>query len=221
MGPVVSPPPPRLLLVTDGVGDVARLRGIVAAAVAGGVRAVQLREPAWSARQLAAVAADLRPLLHAVGGQLHVNDRVDVAAAGLCDGVQIGHRSLAPMAARVALAGRARLGVSCHDPEELTAAAVAGADFALLAPVWSTASKPGLAGLGVARAGAWTADAGLPVLWLGGVTIERVAAVRELPAAMRPFGFAVRSFLCEAGDVAAAAGALLAAIGQALDGPGR
>ena len=220
MDPAAAPlPPPRLLLVTDGLGDVARVRGLVDAAIAGGVRAVQLREPTWSARQLAAVASDLRPILRAVGGQLFVNDRVDVAAAGLCDGVQVGHRSLPAAAARAALAGRARLGVSCHDPEQLAAAAAAGADFALLSPVWPTASKPGLAGLGTARAGAWTADAGLPVLWLGGVTVERVAAVRDLPAELRPAGFAVRGFLCEAADVAAASSALLAAIGHVFDRP--
>jgi thiamine-phosphate pyrophosphorylase len=212
-------PPPRLLLVSDGVGDAARVRGIVAAAIDGGVRAVQLREPKWPARQLAAVAADVLPLLRAVGGQLFVNDRVDVAAAGLCDGVQIGHRSLPPVAAKAALAGRARLGVSCHDPEELAIARVAGADFALLAPVWATASKPGHVALGMARAGAWTADAGLPVLWLGGVTADRIAAVGELPPALRPAGFAVRGALCEAVDVTAAAVALSAAIERALGGP--
>lgn len=213
--------PPRLLLVTDGLGDAARLRRIVAAAVAGGVRAVQLREPSWSARQLGAAASDLQPLLRAVGGQLYVNDRVDVAAAGLCDGVQVGHRSLPPLAARAALAGRARLGVSCHDPEELAAAHAAGADFALLSPVWPTASKPDHAGLGVARAGAWTADAGLPVLWLGGVTPARVATIGGLPPSARPVGFAVRGFLCEADDVAVAAGQLLAAIALALGDPAR
>jgi thiamine monophosphate synthase len=117
------------------------------------------------------------------------------------------------------LAGRARLGVSCHDPEELAIARVAGADFALLAPVWATASKPGHVALGMARAGAWTADAGLPVLWLGGVTADRIAAVGELPPALRPAGFAVRGALCEAVDVTAAAVALSAAIERALGGP--
>jgi thiamine-phosphate pyrophosphorylase len=219
MEPVLAPlPPPRLLLVTDGVGDVARLRGIVGAAIAGGVRAVQLREPSWSVRQLAAVALELQPLLRAVGGQLFVNDRVDVAAAGCCDGVQVGHRSLPPAAARLALAGRAGVGVPSHDPEELAAAAAAGADFALLSPVWTTASKPGHNGLGPARAGAWTADARLPVLWLGGVTAERIAAVRALPPQHRPVGFAVRGALCEAADVAAAAAALQDAVDRALDG---
>lgn len=218
MEPAVAPfTPPRLLLVTDGLGDIARLRAIVAAAIAGGVRAVQLREPRWPARQLAVAAAELAPVVHAVGGVLYVNDRVDIAAAGLCDGVQVGHRSLPPAAARRALAGRARLGVSCHDPEELADARAAGADFALLAPVWATASKPGHPGLGAARAGAWTLDAGLPVLWLGGVSPERILAVRELPAALRPAGFAVRGALCGARDVAAAAAALAAAVACTLD----
>ena len=126
----------RLILITDGAGDLARIEAVVTAALRGGCRCVQLRERTWSARQHAAACERLQPLLDAAGGLLLVNDRVDVASAGLAHGAQVGHRSLAPAAARQALPRPALLGSSTHDARELDGAAAAGCDFALLAPVW-------------------------------------------------------------------------------------
>jgi thiamine-phosphate pyrophosphorylase len=201
-----------VLLVTDGRGDRGRLRALVADAVAGGVRAVQLREPLLPARDLIALADELRPLLERHAGLLFVNDRVDVAAAGHAHGAQVGHRSLRPAEARALLPAPRLLGASVHDRQQLDEAASAGCDFALLAPVWPTASKPGTPGLGVAAAAALTATARLPVLWLGGVTAARVAELGALPAAARPCGVAAISAICAAPDVRVAAAALVDAV---------
>jgi thiamine-phosphate pyrophosphorylase len=205
----------RLVLVTDGKGDLARLEAIVAAAVAGGVRCVQIREPQWSARMLAQAAERLRPALAAAGGVLLVNDRVDVAAAGCADGAQIGHRSLPADLARRALGHDRLLGYSAHDQAELDLAAAAGCDFALLSPVWPTASKPGMPHLGEARAAALTAAARLPVVWLGGINAANAARIGDMQAAGRPVGIAVRSELMGATDPRYAAAALLRAFAPA------
>ncbi len=58
---------------------------------------------------------------------------------------------------------------SCHDARGLARASAIGAHLALLSPVFSTASHPGKAGLGVERFRAIAAAASLPVLALGGV----------------------------------------------------
>lgn len=200
-----------LVVITDGCGDLPRLQAIVAAACAGGVRCVQLREPQWSARTLLDAAERLRPLLEARGGILLVNDRVDVAAAGAAHGAHVGHRSLPPALARRALGPAAALGFSAHDERELELAAGAGCDFALLSPVWPTTSKPGAAPLGLSRAAAWTAAARLPVVWLGGVEAGLVAGLADVPADGRPAGLAVRSAVMAAADPEFAAAALLRA----------
>lgn len=200
-----------LVVITDGRGDVARLLTIVAAACAGGVRCVQLREPQWSARTLLDAAERLRPMLEARGGILLVNDRVDVAAAGAAHGAQVGHRSLPPALARRVLGPAAVLGFSAHDERELDLAAGAGCDFALLSPVWPTTSKPGATPLGLSPAGAWTAGARLPVVWLGGVDAVRVADLAGVPAGGRPAGIAVRSAVMAAADPEHAAAELLRA----------
>ncbi len=208
--------------VTDGKGDESRLLALVEAALRGGVRAVQLREPSMNAAQLARACERLLGAIRAVDGLLIVNDRCDLAAAGLCDGVQVGHRSLPVAIARRACGPEALLGASCHSPLELSNAAAAGADFALLSPVWATSSKPGLAGLGVERAGQWTREAPLPVLWLGGCSAARAHEAGSLPVAERPIGIAAISAIAEAADPELATRALVHAWRAALvDGAAR
>lgn len=194
----------RVMLVTDGQGDVARIERIVAASIAGGIRAVQVRERTLTARQLALLGDRLRRLLEPVDGLAIVNDRIDVALAGHFHGVQVGHRSLPAATARVLCAERCLVGSSVHDAESLEDAARARCDWAILAPVWPTSSKPGAPSLGAARAGVLTQGATLPVLWLGGVTPERAPIARREGA----HGVAVRSALCDAADPEAVARAL-------------
>jgi thiamine-phosphate pyrophosphorylase len=183
----------RLVLLTDGRGDPARVERIVHQALEGGVRCVQLREPEWSARVLLQVAQRLLVRCEAVGATLLVNDRVDVAAAGGAHGAQVGHRSLPAELARRVLGPAAVLGLSAHDTAELDLAVAAGCDFALLSPVWPTASKPGAPHLGSVRAAQLTAQARLPVVWLGGIDVAQVQQLADVPQAGRPVGIAVRS----------------------------
>ena len=204
----------RLILVTDGLGDLERIEAVVRAAWAGGCRCVQLREPGWSAAQMWSACIRLRAATSDAGAVLLVNDRVDVAASGVADGAQVGHRSLPPGAARAALGGARLLGYSAHDLEQLQSAGVSGCDFALLAPVWQTACKPGARPLGAAAAGALTARSSVPVLWLGGVTGARCREIAALPKAARPFGVAVMNAIMTADDPQHQTGEILAALGR-------
>ncbi|MFT4513580.1 MAG: thiamine-phosphate pyrophosphorylase [Planctomycetota bacterium] len=201
----------RLILVTDGAGDPGRIEEIVSEALLGGVRCVQIRESKWTARQMLRACERLTPMLEQVDGLLLVNDRIDVVAARFAHGAQIGHRSLPPELAREVLGPNARIGYSAHDEEELTNAAKHGCDFALLSPVWPTSSKPNAAFLTVARAALLTAAAKLPVVWLGGVNVARIAEIASVPAAQRPVGVAVRSAIMQADDPQAATAELLQA----------
>ncbi|GAB4143537.1 MAG: thiamine phosphate synthase [Planctomycetota bacterium] len=204
----------RLCLITDGRADLNGLVRLVERALEGGVRAVQLREPGLSARQLASLAERLMPDFEQVGGLLLVNDRADLAAAGVCHGVQIGHRSLPPARARAAVGPDRLVGCSVHEPADIEQCALAGCDFGVLAPVLPTPSKPGVPHLGIDRAARWTERAGLPLLWLGGFDASSIAQLAHVPARGRPLGIAVRSAICGADDPGAASWRLSQELGR-------
>jgi thiamine-phosphate pyrophosphorylase len=94
-----------LYLVTDTrlCGGRQGVVDTVSAAVTGGVTAVQLRDPAASARELVALARRLRETLAGTGVPVIVNDRADVAAAAGADGVHLGQDDLPVGSARAIL----------------------------------------------------------------------------------------------------------------------
>lgn len=167
-------------LVTDRAATGGRpLLDVVAAALRGGIGAVQLRERDLPARQLLGLAADLRALTRTHGAALLINDRIDVALACGADGVHLPASSFAVGDAR-ALLGPARLiGVSTHSVDEVARAAAAGADFAVLGPIFATPSKQrygaplGLAALRTARG-----QKAMPLFGIGGIEPHNADEVR-------------------------------------------
>jgi thiamine-phosphate diphosphorylase len=109
--------------------------------------------------------------------RLFVNDRLDVALAAHAAGVQLTGASLAPGDAR-ALDPHWWIGLSVHDLEEATAARTAAADYLLVGPVFPTATHPDRQPLGLAPL-ADIAALGLPVIAIGGVTVERIPELRQ------------------------------------------
>jgi len=111
--------------------------------------------------------------------RLFVNDRLDVALAVPASGVQLGRGSLSVSAAR-ALNPRWWIGKSVHDLAEAEAARTEGADYLVVGPVYATASHPGRRPLGLKRLQAIVAAMGdLPVIAIGGITGDRVPAIRK------------------------------------------
>jgi len=76
------------------------------------------------------------------------------------------------------------IGASCHSLPEAQAAEVAGADYILLGPIFATPSKLQYGPpLGLAALREVTSQVSIPVMALGGITLDRVAACRENGAA--------------------------------------
>jgi thiamine-phosphate diphosphorylase len=191
----------------------------VAAAVAGGVDWLQVRERGLDGAELLAfaeaAAGAARDAAARAGHALQVivNRRSDVALAIGAEGVHLGFDAVGTEVARQLLGPDALLGVSCHAPEEVHAAA--GASYAHLAPIFpplsKAASRPAL-GLGALRAAAGTR----PVLAQGGVEASNAGACLEAGAA----GIAVTGAVLMADDPGAAAAALRAALDAATSHPG-
>lgn len=177
---------PRLHVVTDDevLARETFLKTAARVLEAGGGRiALHVRGPATSGARLHAFAAALRPSADAVGSLLLVNDRVDVALAVGAHGVHLGRRSLPVAEVRRIVPPSVLVGVSTHDGGEVEAAARDGVDFAFVGTLYQTASHPGWPGRGVeAMAAVSRLARDLPLLAIGGVTVERTSAVVEAGA---------------------------------------
>jgi thiamine-phosphate pyrophosphorylase len=199
-----------IYLVTDA-GQVARrgrdLVDVVAAAVAGGVTAVQVREKDAPARALLTTVTRVSDALPD-GTALFVNDRVDVFLAARAQGVRvtgvhIGQDDLPLAVVRTLVGPSAVIGVSAAAPDQIAAAA--GADYVGIGALHATRTKPDAPpalGLdGFTRLAALTP---LPSVAIGGVTAADLPGLRAAGAA----GAAVVSAVCDADDPRAAAAAL-------------
>ena len=115
-------------------------------------------------------------------GRLFVNDRLDVALAVPAAGVQLGHGSL-PVSAARALNPLWWIGKSVHSLSEADTARSEGADYLVVGPVYASATHPDRAALGLERLHEIAMlDRDLPVIAIGGITVQRVRAVRDAGA---------------------------------------
>ncbi len=199
----------RLIVITDAA--LARPRGIadvVTAALAAGAPAIQLRDKTATARELLAVAEALLPIVHAHRALLFVNDRVDIALLAGADGAHLGPDDLPIAAARAICPAGFLLGCSTDDPEAARQAERDGADYIGCGAVFGTTTKLEAASerIGVHRLDEVAAAVSIPVVGIGGVGIDNIAAIGRTRAA----GAAVVSAVMAAPDPGAAVRALLA-----------
>lgn len=199
-----------LHLVTDTrlCGD-RGVPAVVAAAVAGGVGTVQIRDHDASAAELVALTCAVAAVLEG-RATLLVDDRVDVVlaarlAGARVDGVHLGQSDLPVAAARRILGGRAVIGLTANTPAHLDAAhalptgTVDYLGVGVIRPTSTKADHP--VPLGVEGFAALAASTPLPCVAIGGVVASDAGPLRRAGAA----GLAVVSALCTAEDPAAVA----------------
>jgi thiamine-phosphate pyrophosphorylase len=190
----------RLCLVTDRTGTRDRdLVEVVAACLAAGLPAVEVREKDLTVTDLAALCRRIRALRPAPF--LIVNDRADVALAVGAHGVQRTHASLPVDELRAVTDKRARVGASVHSLEEARVAAEQGAEWLFFGPVYDTPSKRRYgAPQGLIALERVAGAVEIPVIAIGGITPDRVADIRSAGA----HGVAVISAILFADDPGAA-----------------
>lgn len=170
-----------------------RLLDKIAQAARGGVDFIQLREKDLCARDLESLARAVREnQLRTENRQLRtallINSRTDVALAIGADGVHLRSDDILPSQARAIWAqcepGRVRetVSVSCHTPAEVARAAADHADFALFGPIFGKQGTPTarVTGLEALRQ---ACQEKIPVLALGGITLENAQACLQAGAA--------------------------------------
>jgi 8-oxo-dGTP diphosphatase len=141
------------------------------AALARGVRLIQLRDKELRRDERIRLAQDAIALAHRHGAKVLINGDAALAAATGADGIHWTSAQLMRASKRLE-AGI--VGASCHDGNELKRAADLGVDFVALGPVCPTLSHPGSGTLGWERCAALIADYPLPVYALGGMRMTDV-----------------------------------------------
>lgn len=196
----------RRYLVTDPrAGTPEKLLAICRAALDGGMTAVQLRVKGWSDQRAFEAAVGLRALCDEHGALFLVNDRVDLALASRADGVHLGVDDLPVGVARELLGPGTIIGYSPETTEDRENAIANGVDYLGIGPVYGTATK-GDAGpaLGLEHFAALVESSSVPVIGIGGITVERAAEVVDAGAV----GVAIVSAIFLADDPQAAASRL-------------
>jgi thiamine-phosphate pyrophosphorylase len=154
--------------------------------LAGGARFLQLRAKNLPGGEFLALASAVVELAHAHDALVIVNDRADIARLAGAVGVHVGQEDLAPRAVRALLGDGAIVGLSTHTVEQLDASSGEPVDYVAIGPVFGTTSKvTGYEAVGLDRvraAAARLAPRGLPLVAIGGITLETAAAVIEAGA---------------------------------------
>jgi thiamine-phosphate pyrophosphorylase len=203
-----------LYLVTDRSLSKGRSTAeIVAAAVAGGVSCIQLREKSCGTREFLNEALALQPLLKSRNIPLIINDRLDIALAIEADGVHLGQSDMPIGMARKIAGASLIIGISAESVDDALRAEQEGADYIGISPVFSTPTKTDIAPpLGLEGVQQIRALVDIPLVGIGGINSDNAESVLAAGAD----GIAVVSAIVSAADPAGAAKKLKTLIDQVL-----
>ncbi|MGA7295396.1 MAG: thiamine phosphate synthase [Terriglobales bacterium] len=172
----------------------------IAEAACAGVDYVQLREKDLSGRELEMLARDARSAVDNATSlrterewrtRLLINSRTDIAIATGADGVHLRADDVAPREVRRTLKVcgcrpptnfHFLVAASCHTAADVLSAEAECADFAVFAPVFEKSNGPGARPTGLSALYE-VCQSKIPVLALGGVTIENAASCLDAGAA--------------------------------------
>lgn len=171
---------PRMMGITHAasVGADAQLAALDAA-LARGLRLVQLREAALDPEQRAHFAREALARVRACNGLLVINGDPGLARQLGADGVHLSARELAETAKRPDFEW---VGASCHTRAELERCAGLGLDYALLGSVQPTATHPGQPALGWPAFTVLAEGLPMPVFALGGLGESDMERARDAGA---------------------------------------
>ncbi len=159
-------------LAARGIDAVAFTEALLKASPA----AVQLRAKNFPSREALALLRQLAPMCHRAGVPLVANDRPDLAIFAGCDLTHVGQSDM-PIDLVRRLAPGLGVGVSTHTIAQLDAALATRPSYVAFGPVFETSTKdnpdPSVGVASVREASAHARAAGIALVAIGGITIER------------------------------------------------
>ncbi|HRR33558.1 MAG TPA: thiamine phosphate synthase [Kiritimatiellia bacterium] len=166
------------LVLTDPVTGYARC---AEAAVACGVRWLQLRMKRAAREEIVAVGLTLRAITRGTATRLVVNDDVEVAREVDADGVHLGQNDMPLDEARRRWPEAGKIfGLSTHNRGQAADAVACAPDYIGVGPVFATPTKaiPDPV-LGLEEMGAIIRASPVPTVAIGGIGPENLAGVRR------------------------------------------
>jgi thiamine-phosphate diphosphorylase len=171
----------RLGLEPDAEPVFTELVEIVDAAAKAGIDLVQVREADLNGQRLIAMVHQLLRRIQGTTTRVIVNDRLDLALAAGAHGVHFKDQPVSMSRIRAVTPDAFMIGKSIHSADRATED---GVDYFIFGTVFRTSSKPeGHAAPGLAGLAAAAERARVPVLGIGGVAVDRFAAMAAAGAA--------------------------------------
>lgn len=164
------------------------------AAVAAGVRYVQLRMKAAPRADVVACAHAIRRITAGTTTRFIVNDDPSIAAAVGADGVHLGQTDMSILEVRARYPELGVIGLSTHDAGQALRAASQSPAYIGVGPVYATPTKaiPDPV-LGCAAAGRIIRSVAVPAVAIGGINVVTLPAVLAAGA----INFAVVRAVCD------------------------
>ena len=185
--------------------------GVADRALRAGAPVIQLRVKGRSDRELYDLGVRLVAACAGYGATCIVNDRVDIALAIGAQGTHLGADDLSVAAVRRIVGPRHLIGGTAREPVRAATLVDEGADYLGVGPAFATSTKDGLpAPIGPAGIEAVARAVPVPVIAIGGITVDRVETVLAAGA----YGIAVVGAVSDADDPGAATRDLLDALGN-------
>ena len=150
----------------------------------GGARLVQLRAKSATSGDAIVWADAIVSLGTRYGATITVNDRADLAQLSGAGGLHLGQDDLPVDAARRIMGSDALIGLSIHTQRQLEVALSEPISYVAVGPVFETHSKmapDAVVGLELIAQAAARAE-GLPLIGIGGITVERARDVIDAGA---------------------------------------
>ncbi|MFQ5864911.1 MAG: thiamine phosphate synthase [bacterium] len=169
--------------------------------IKGGAGVIQLRNKISETQEFYLDAVKVREVTQKHGIPLIINDRLDIAMAVQADGVHLGQNDLPFQVARGLICQDMILGASVHNLNEFYKAVEGGADYLGVGTIYPTNTKEAHQIMGVKIVETLRSKTNLPLVAIGGITLENLDPVIQAGAD----GVAVISALLKVEDVAARA----------------
>lgn len=151
---------------------------VVEAAAKGGAGAIILREKDLVSHELLPIAFDIKEKIKSTKCKLIINSNIEVAREVKAHGIHCSYEYFIKEAPKF----HGEVGVSIHSLEEAIESEKMGASYILASPIFETQCKPGANPKGIPFIKAIKEAVKIPIIALGGISLENGREVMEAGA---------------------------------------